>query len=107
MIPVPRRSVADRTRRAALAAAAAGLHPGNPGAEAAAWSISQDAASGAPLYEFQCATCRKMSKTSEGGPLAPEVWALRHTALHPSHRSYCSVVTSFWRVALVGEEVRP
>ncbi|WP_171161744.1 hypothetical protein [Streptomyces sp. I05A-00742] len=63
--------------------------------------LSRDAGQGMPdepLYEFQCRGCRKTSRTSEGDPLGAEVWALKHARLHPGHRTYCAVVTSFWRV---------
>ncbi|MGK5640203.1 hypothetical protein ACSNOK_18095 [Streptomyces sp. URMC 126] len=51
-----------------------------------------------PVYEFQCRACRKTSRAGEGDPLGAEVWALKHTRLHPAHRTYCAVTTSFWRV---------
>ncbi|MEU5129611.1 hypothetical protein [Streptomyces mobaraensis] len=51
-----------------------------------------------PVYEFQCRSCRKTSRAGEGDPLGAEVWALKHTRLHPEHRAYCAVTTSFWRV---------
>ncbi|MGI5337902.1 hypothetical protein ACQEVS_11125 [Streptomyces sp. CA-181903] len=60
-----------------------------------------------PVHEFQCRACRKTSRAGEGDPLGAEVWALKHTRLHPEHRTYCAVTTSFWRVDPASEVAVP
>ncbi|MBZ4318090.1 DUF7848 domain-containing protein [Streptomyces huiliensis] len=70
-------------------------------AEARALVLARDGGPGLPgepVHQFQCRDCRKTSRASEGDPLLAEVWALKHTRLHPAHRAYCAVTTSFWRV---------
>ncbi|MGP3922997.1 DUF7848 domain-containing protein [Streptomyces sp. 8N616] len=67
---------------------------------AADWTLGPETAEGAPrepLHESQCTTCGESSDATEGDRLGPELWALKHTGMHPNHRTFRAVVTSFWR----------
>ncbi|MGW7362958.1 DUF7848 domain-containing protein [Streptomyces sp. NPDC054841] len=52
----------------------------------------------AQQYEAHCRTCGETSGAAEGERLPAELWALKHTGRHPSHRMYQAVQTSHWRV---------
>lgn len=67
---------------------------------AADWTLGADTDEGAPdgpLYEVECTTCDESSECVAGARLPVEIWALKHTGLHPQHRSFRAVQTSFWR----------
>ncbi|MFE6627331.1 hypothetical protein ACFVNB_08805 [Streptomyces rochei] len=69
--------------------------------KAAEWMLGPETAEGSPkdpLFEAECATCGDQSGATEGQRLPAEVWALKHTGAHPAHRTYRSIITSFWRV---------
>ncbi|MFC4609706.1 hypothetical protein ACFO9E_18075 [Streptomyces maoxianensis] len=70
--------------------------------KAAEWTLSTDTAQGAPqepMYESECTTCAESSGATEGSRVHPEIWALKHTGSHPTHRQFRAVITSFWRVS--------
>ncbi|MET8677360.1 hypothetical protein ABZW18_07175 [Streptomyces sp. NPDC004647] len=70
--------------------------------KAAEWALAPETAEGAPavpLYEAECTTCGDQSRVAEGDQLAPELWAMKHTGLNTTHRTYRAVITSFWRVS--------
>ncbi|MEU6449578.1 hypothetical protein [Streptomyces sp. NPDC046979] len=70
--------------------------------KAAEWTLGPETAEGAPrepMYEAECASCGESSGATDGEQLPAEVWALKHTGAHPSHRTYRAIITSFWRVS--------
>ncbi|MFD7861889.1 hypothetical protein [Streptomyces sp. NPDC059783] len=50
-----------------------------------------------PVYQMECTACGQVSEAATGKD-SPEVWALRHTGLHTSHRTYRAITTSYCRV---------
>ncbi|MBT2401466.1 hypothetical protein [Streptomyces sp. ISL-100] len=67
---------------------------------AADWTLGADTEEGAPqapLHEVECTTCEESSGCFTGERLSVEIWALKHTGLNPTHRSFRAVQTSFWR----------
>lgn len=66
---------------------------------AAEWTLGPDTEPGAsgPVYEAECTTCGDASEAGHEQS-TPEIWALKHTGSHPSHRSFRAITTSFWRV---------
>ncbi|QHA04617.1 hypothetical protein GQF42_16130 [Streptomyces broussonetiae] len=70
--------------------------------KAAEWTLGPETAEGAPkepMYEAECLTCEEQSGATDGDLLPAEVWALKHTGLNPTHRTYRAIITSFWRVS--------
>jgi hypothetical protein len=70
--------------------------------KAAEWTLAPETAEGAPrepLYEAQCTSCKDTSECTEGQRLPVEVWALKHTGAHPTHRTFRAIITSFWQVS--------
>ncbi|WP_381793036.1 hypothetical protein [Streptomyces niveus] len=65
----------------------------------AEWTLGVDTEPGAsgPVHEIECTTCGESSDAAEERT-SPEVWALRHTGGHASHRGYRATTTSFFRV---------
>ncbi|MBX9398715.1 hypothetical protein K4749_35320 [Streptomyces sp. TRM72054] len=70
--------------------------------KAAEWTLGPETAEGAPkgpMYEAECTSCGESSGAKEGESLPAEVWTLKHTGSHPTHRTYRAIITSFWRVS--------
>ncbi|CAL9458068.1 hypothetical protein SUDANB15_02560 [Streptomyces sp. enrichment culture] len=69
--------------------------------KAAEWTLGPETAEGAPkepMYEAECTSCGEQSGATESDRLPAEVWALKHTGSHPTHRTYRATITSFWRI---------
>ncbi|MEU8604722.1 hypothetical protein [Streptomyces parvulus] len=70
--------------------------------KAAEWMLGPETAEGAPrepMYESDCTSCGESSGATDNEQLPAEVWALKHTGVHPDHRTYRAIMTSFWRVS--------
>ncbi|AVZ73986.1 hypothetical protein SLUN_19260 [Streptomyces lunaelactis] len=67
---------------------------------AAEWTLTAETAEGAPqaIFSAVCLTCGAEAQPVDGERLPVEVWALKHTGLHPTHRQFKAVTECFWRV---------
>ncbi|GAB2896733.1 DUF7848 domain-containing protein [Streptomyces mayteni] len=67
---------------------------------ATAWTVTADTEDGVPqgVFQVMCLSCGLASMRVEDEQLPVEVWALKHTGLHPAHRRYRLVTESFWLV---------
>ncbi|WP_164836288.1 DUF7848 domain-containing protein [Actinacidiphila soli] len=74
----------------------------NPSAiiKAAEWTLSVEAADGAPsgIFQVQCIACAEMSPAVDDDRLAVELWAMKHTGANTAHRQFKLATESFWRV---------
>ncbi|UUU23559.1 DUF7848 domain-containing protein [Streptomyces sp. DSM 40750] len=68
--------------------------------KAADWTLAPETAEGTPqgTYSAVCLTCGAESPTPDSERLPAEVWALKHTGLHPRHRQFKARTETFWRV---------
>lgn len=51
-----------------------------------------------PVYQMECTACGQASE-GDSDQQGPEIWALRHTGRHTSHRTYRAIITSYCDVA--------
>ncbi|MZE77895.1 hypothetical protein [Streptomyces xinghaiensis] len=66
---------------------------------AAEWTLGVDAdEEAAQGVSAVCLACGEQSVASAGDRLAVEIWALKHTGLHPGHRRYKATAETRWRV---------
>ncbi|MGW0708205.1 DUF7848 domain-containing protein [Streptomyces sp. NPDC002643] len=67
---------------------------------AAEWTLGPETVEGAPqgVYSAECLTCGARAEPTAHERLPVEVWALKHTGLHPTHRQFKAAAETFWRV---------
>ncbi len=68
--------------------------------KAAEWTLGPETGEGAPqgIYSAECLMCGAQARPTDNERLPVEVWALKHTGLHPTHRQYQATAETFWRV---------
>lgn len=65
----------------------------------AEWTLGPETGEGAPqaIYSAVCLDCGAEAPASDNAPEPVEIWALKHTGLHPAHRQYKATVETYWR----------
>ncbi|MFI1398493.1 hypothetical protein [Streptomyces sp. NPDC020681] len=68
--------------------------------KAAEWTLTAESGEGAPQATFSaiCLKCGAEAEPADGERLPVEVWTLKHTGLHPTHRQFKAATEYFWRV---------
>ncbi|WP_437114176.1 DUF7848 domain-containing protein [Streptomyces syringium] len=64
------------------------------------WALSFDDRENVPeaVFEMQCMICHAVSGPGDTEGETSQLWALRHTGRHPSHRVFKLATATFWRV---------
>lgn len=68
--------------------------------KAAEWTLCGETADGAPrgIFRAERLTCAAESAWADNDAAPVELWALRHTGLHPAHRQFTFRAERFWHV---------
>lgn len=66
----------------------------------AEWTLTADPSEGTPhgVFQVMCPSRGLASMRVEDEQLPVEVWALKHTGPHPTHRRFRLVTESYWPV---------
>ncbi|MGY5131308.1 DUF7848 domain-containing protein [Streptomyces nigrescens] len=66
----------------------------------AEWELKGNDGEGVPIaiFEMACMSCDATSDATDNDGRPQQNWALEHTGLNPSHRSFKLITETYWRV---------
>jgi hypothetical protein len=69
--------------------------------KSAEWALRDGGGEGAPqaIFTVECMACHRESMSVDNDRLAVEMWALKHTGMHPVHRLFKLKTESYWLTA--------
>ncbi|WP_338931012.1 hypothetical protein WEB32_06695 [Streptomyces netropsis] len=64
------------------------------------WALNFDDREGVPeaIFEMECMICHAVSELCDNEGETSQLWALKHTGRHPTHREFKLLTETFWRV---------